>query len=225
MGRVITDLPCFCGAMILGLLTSATAALAQNPIPELDGNWWATPAWETNVTGVVQLAPRVLSEHGEALMAVFDPVDDPSVRCGHPGAMRVLLSPYPMSFKVYVDHVSIGYELWDETRTIHLSVQETDPDAPHKFMGVSEGRFEDDKLIIETHSLTTGLNMTNGFLWTSEEATIHEEYFFDEESSYLTVRLSLTDSVMLAEPWVVEKQWARYDGELLDYDCVDRERP
>ena len=92
-------------------------------------------------------------------------------------------------------------------------------------MGVSEGRFEDDKLIIETHSLTSGLNMTNGFLWTSEEATIHEEYFFDEESSYLTVRLSLTDPVMLAEPWVVEKQWARYDGELLDYDCIDRERP
>jgi hypothetical protein len=92
-------------------------------------------------------------------------------------------------------------------------------------MGVSEGRFEDDKLIIETHSLTSGLNMANGFLWTSEEATIHEEYFFDEENSYLTVRLSLTDSVMLAEPWVVEKQWARYDGELLDYDCVDRERP
>jgi hypothetical protein len=134
MRRAITDLSSFCGAMIFGLLVSATAALAQNPIPELDGNWWATPAWEKNVTGVVQLAPRVLSEHGEALMAVFDPVDDPSVRCGHPGAMRVLLSPYPMSFKVNEDHVSIGYELWDETRTIQLSVQETDPDAPHKFM-------------------------------------------------------------------------------------------
>ena len=30
---------------------------------------------------------------------------------------------------------------------------------------------------------------------------------------------------MLAEPWVVEKQWDRYDGELLDFDCIDRERP
>ena len=37
--------------------------------------------------------------------------------------------------------------------------------------------------------------------------------------------MSLTGPVMLAEPWVIEKRWVRYDGELLDFDCILRDRP
>lgn len=211
-----------CGVLALGL---SSAILAQNAIPDFDGNWWRTPAWETNVTGVVALSPRVLTAHGEALMDVFDPVDDPGVRCEHPGALRIILGPYPMSIEIHDDRVLMNYELWEATRTVFLHEQETDPDAPHSYMGVSEGRFENGRLVVDTHSLARGLNMTNGFLWTSEEATLREEYTLAENEPYLTLRLTLTDSVMLAEPWIVEKQWGRYDGELLDFDCIDRERP
>jgi hypothetical protein len=130
-----------------------------------------------------------------------------------------------MSVEIFDDRVLMSFELWEEIRTIHLQEQDTDPDEPHLNMGVSVGRFENDRLLVETHSLAGGLNMTNGFLWTSEEATIAEEYYLEGDAPYLTVKLTLTDPVMLAEPWVVEKQWGRYDGELLDFDCIDRERP
>ena len=33
-----------------------------------------------------------------------------------------------------------------------------------------------------------------------------------------------TDPVMLVAPWIIEKRWVRYGGELLDFDCILRER-
>jgi hypothetical protein len=213
------------------IISLAVAALcggsvvAQDAIPDLSGNWWRTQDRSGNTGRVIQQAPRMLSEHGEALMASFDPADDPAVRCEHPGAVRVILSPYPINFLLHEDYVTITYEEWATTRTVYLTEQQTDPDAPHVAMGRSVGRYEDGKLIIESDELASGLARAGEFFWTSEEATVVEEYFVVEDNTYLTLRLSLTDPVMLAEPWVIEKRWARYDGELLDFDCILRDRP
>ncbi len=215
----------------LGVISLAIAALmsgslaAQDAIPDLSGNWWRTQDRSGGTGRVVAQTPRALSEHGEALMAGFDPVDDPAVRCEHPGAVRVILSPYPISFSAHDDYVTITYEEWTTTRTVPLTEQDTDPDAPHAAMGRSVGRYEDGKLIIETEQMSTGLARDAGFFWTSEEATLVEEYAVVDDNTYLTLRMSLTDPVMLAEPWVIEKRWVRYDGELLDFDCILRERP
>jgi len=51
-------------------------------VPDLSGNWRRTQDRSGNTGRVIQVSGRVLSEHGEALMAVFDPLDDPAVRCG-----------------------------------------------------------------------------------------------------------------------------------------------
>jgi len=215
----------------LAVISLAIAALmsgslaAQDAIPDLSGNWWRTQDRSGGTGRVVAQTPRALSEHGEALMAGFDPVDDPAVRCEHPGAVRVILSPYPISFSAHDDYVTITYEEWTTTRTVPLTEQDTDPDAPHAAMGRSVGRYEDGKLIIETDQMSTGLARDAGFFWTSEEATLVEEYAVVDDNAYLTLRMSLTDPVMLAEPWVIEKRWVRYDGELLDFDCILRERP
>ena len=137
----------------------------------------------------------------------------------------MILSPYPISFEQHEDRVNITYEEWTTTRTVYLTEQAIDPDAAHTNMGRSIGRYEDGKLIIETDSLATGLNMSTGFFWTSEEASILEEYSRGEDDNIVTMRLSFTDPVMLVEPWEIEKHWISYDGELLDFECIDRERP
>ena len=211
-------------SLAIAALMSGSSA-AQDAIPDLAGNWWRTEDRSGGTGGVIERAPRTLSEHGEALMAGFDPVDDPAVRCEHPGAVRVILSPYPISFSAHDDDVTITYEEWTTTRTVSLTAQETDPDAPHVAMGRSVGRYEDGKLTIETDQISTGLARDAGFFWTSEEATLVEEYAVVEDNTFLTLRMSLTDPVMLAEPWVIEKRWIRYDGELLDFDCILRDRP
>lgn len=211
-------------SLAVAALISGSLA-AQDAIPDLSGNWWRTQDRSAGTGRVVARAPRVLSEHGEALMTGFDPVDDPAVRCEHPGAVRVILSPYPISFSAHDDYVTISYEEWTTTRTVSLTAQETDPDAPHVAMGRSVGRYEDGKLIIETDQISTGLARDAGFFWTSEEATLVEEYAVVEDNTILTLHMSLTDPVMLAEPWVIDKRWVRYGEDLLDFDCILRDRP
>ncbi len=210
--------------LVVAPLLGASPATSQDAIPDLSGNWWRSQD-RSGDTGRVIAEPRILSEHGEALMAVFDPADDPAARCRHPGAVRVILSPYPINFEVHDDYLAIAYEEWATTRIVHLTEQETDPDAPHTLMGRSLGRYEDGKLIIETTGLATGLARATGFFWTSEETTVVEEYYVVEDNTYLTLGMTVTDPVMLAEPWVMTKRWVRYDGELLDFDCIDRDRP
>ncbi len=211
-------------SLAIAALMSGSSA-AQDAIPDLAGNWWRTEDRSGGTGGVIERAPRTLSEHGEALMAGFDPVDDPAVRCEHPGAVRVILSPNPISFIAHDDYVTITYQEWTTARTVPLTEQHIDPDAPHAAMGRSVGRYENGKLIIQTDQLSTGLARHAGFFWTSEEATLVEEYSVVEDNTFLTLRMSLTDPVMLVAPWVIEKRWVRYGRELLGFDCRLRERP
>ena len=223
--RTLAARPSSVFSLAIGALCSGSFAVAQDAVPDLSGNWWRTQDRSGNTGRVVQQAPRQLSEHGDALMAIFDPADDPAVRCEHPGAVRVILSPYPINFELHEDYVAITYEEWATTRIVYLSAQDVELALVPTSMGYSVGRYEDGKLIVETSYLASGLNMSTGFFWTSEETTLVEEYYVVEDNTYLTLRMSVTDPVMLAEPWVIEKRWVRYDGELLDFECIDRERP
>ena len=62
---------------------------------------------------------------------------------------------------------------------------------------------------LQTDQLSTGLARHAGFFWTSEEATLVEEYSVVEDNTFLTLRMSLTDPVMLVAPWFIEKRWVR----------------
>ena len=33
------------------------------------------------------------------------------------------------------------------------------------------------------------------------------------------------DPIMLEKPYVIQKQWGGYEGDLLGFECIDRERP
>lgn len=156
-------------------------------------------------------------------MADFDPKDDPAVRCEHPGLVRQILSPYPISVEHRDDAVVIRYEEWAIERPIYLAA-EAPLDEGASSMGFSTGRFADSALVVETAGATRGLNMMPQFFWTSEEASVVERYSLSERGQ-LVMELELTDPVMLSEPWRVKKTWNPYTEALLDFDCTLRERP
>ena len=61
------------------------------------------------------------------------------------------------------------------------------------------------------------------FFWTSEEVSTVERYSLTVRGQ-LRLELDVTDPIMLAEPFHYEKIWNPYDQELLDFDCILRER-
>lgn len=208
---------------------------AQDATVDLTGIWWQgapvpllpgesqPPAMGMGGMGMgITGPPPALNDHGQTLMADFDPADDPAVRCEQPGLVRQVLSPYPVEIEHHGDTVSIRYEEWEVERLVHLDTPPPDGTEPSP-MGYSMGDLDDERLVVSTTGFSPGLNMSQGFFWTGEGASLLETYFLTDRGQ-LVMDMELTDPAMLSEPWRLQKIWNPYDQELLTFDCILRER-
>lgn len=208
---------------------------AQDATVDLTGIWWQgapvpllpgesePPAMGMGGMGMgITGPPPALNDHAQALMADFDPADDPAVRCEQPGLVRQVLSPYPVEIEHRGDTVSIRYEEWEVERLVQLDTPPPDGHEPSP-MGHSMGELDQEKLLVRTSGFSPGLNMSQGFFWTGEGASLLETYSLTERGQ-LVMDMELTDTVMLSEPWRLQKIWNPFDQELLTFDCILRER-
>lgn len=220
---------------VLAAGSMSAAAIAQEPPVDLSGVWWygapvpLLPGESPAVAGMgmgrlgTTAGPLLLTGHGQALMAEFDPVDDPAVQCIQSGLVRTISSPYPIEVLQYDDRVTIEYEEWEVFRTVHLNGAVPDDYEPNP-LGFSRGHYEDGVLIVTSSGATEGLARIVDFFWTSEEVSTVERYSLTERGQ-LRLDLEVTDPVMLAEPLQVQRTWNPFnDYELLDFDCILRER-
>ncbi len=218
----------------LAIASLTAAASAQEAPVDLSGVWWSgapvpllpgelPEAAGMGMGGMGTGTELSLTGHGEALMADFDPADDPAVQCIQSGLVRTITSPYPIEVLQYDDRVTIEYEEWEVFRTVHLNGGVPDDYEPNP-LGYSLGRYEDDVLIVTSGGATEGLGRIGDFFWTSEEVGTVERYSLTERGQ-LRLELEVTDPVMLAEPLGFQKIWNPFDDyELLDFDCILRER-
>ena len=208
---------------------------AQDATVDLTGIWWQgapvpllpgesqPPAMGMGGMGMgITGPPPALNDHAQALMSDFDPADDPAVRCEQPGLVRQVLSPYPVEIEYRGDTVSIRYEEWEVERMVQLDTPPPDGHEPSP-MGHSMGELDGEKLVVTTTGFSPGLNMSQGFFWTGEGASLLETYSLTERGQ-LVMDMELTDPVMLSEPWLLQKIWNPFDQELLTFDCILRER-
>jgi hypothetical protein len=221
-------------AAALGLTTISimlSTSQAQDEVTDLSGTWWGQapipgePAGgnaSSPRAGVVVLSPVILTDHGQAVMATFDLLDDPAVRCEHPGLLRQIFNPYPLIVEQREGAVVIDYEEWNAQRTIYLD-SETPENLEASSLGYSVGHFEGEKLIVTTTGLARGLGRIPEFVWNTEEVSVVEQYYLTERHQ-LVMEVEVTDPVMLRQPWRVVKTWNPHDQGLLDFDCVLRDR-
>ena len=231
MMRIVLAVTC-CGS----LLGAVSTPHAQDQITDFVGIWWGgapvpilpgdpPPTDEVVIGGGIGVTtfPVVLTEYGDELMAAFDPLDDPAVRCEHPGLVRVILNPYPMKIEQVGEDLAISYEEWATERLVHMDSEFPDNLVPET-LGYSVGRHEDGALVVLSAGVTRGLNMAGQFLWVSEQASTVEEYSLNDRGQ-LILDFTVTDPIMLDEPWRVEKILNPYDQELMSFECEMRERP
>ncbi len=235
----MNDLPLarlFAAGVAAALLAFAPAH-GQDETVNLTGTWWqGAPVpllpGESQPPGMgmaggmggmgITGPPPALNSHAQEMMADFDPADDPAVRCEQPGLVRQVLSPYPVQIEYRDATVSIRYEEWEVERVVHLNAPPPEDFEPAP-MGYSLGELNQETLVVRTTGFTPGLNMSQGFFWTGDGASLLETYSLTERGQ-LVMDMELTDPVMLDEPWTLQKTWNPYDQELLSFDCILRER-
>ena len=162
----------------------------------------------------------VLTPLGKQIQNANDIRNDPKLLCQPYGFVRQVTNPLPMMITRDGDHLLIEYEEWSLLRRIFMDDRAHPEFATPSTLGHSVGRIEDGALIVETARVTADwiADTTRG--GHSDQLTAVERYTLHDDPRRLELELTLTDPVVLAEPYVILKTWlATPDVELLQDSC------
>lgn len=216
------------GGVVLAVaaLAAGAAAMAEDR-PDLTGIWgtYGGAGFGGPSVGLDSLPLKPdARERVEDYRALVDPSGaTPGGFClgaGMPGSM-LGSGPYPMEIVQHEELIVVIYEAHTEVRHIYLGDRAADEELFPDRNGYSFGRWEGDKLIVETTHLKDAI--TQSAYPHSDEARIVTEYEVtgtEDGRRVLTARMTMTDPAFYTEPVTTEKQWLeRPDARLLPYDC------
>jgi hypothetical protein len=213
---------------LLGLCFTGTATLAADP-PDFTGVWgiYREPGAAAPQRGAAQPALPLKADAQkkvDAYKALVTPSGDtPGGFClgtGMPGDM-LGSGGYPMEIVQHKDMLLVVFEAHAEIRRIYLGTRAREEDLFPDRNGYSVGRWDGDKLIVETTHLKEAVDQQR--YPHSEQAKIVEEYHLvanADGSKILTANMTLTDPAFYTEPIKAEKKWQSLPGvRLLPYEC------
>jgi hypothetical protein len=218
--------------MLVPALLLAMASMAQAQ-PDFSGAWtnYRGPA---NVAGgpPPAAAQLQLKPEAQAAAAAYRSLIDgtnhgPGNSCVGYGMPESILNAgggYPMEIIQRPDQVLIVNELHNELRRVYLPDAARDPASFFQERnGYSTGRWEGERLIVETTRLKTQVDTRYPH---SHEATVREEYYFDEPqpdgTRVLAADIVVEDPLWLEEPYKVTRRWqALADYHVLSYECTE----
>ncbi len=191
--------------------------------PDLSGIWL--------LNGRAEEGDLSMTEKALAIQADYDLlVDDPSLYCEPASIARVWANPnVRVEFDQAEDHVLISYEFYDLRRTVPLGDESVMVDSPSTKnlsgtgfakMGSSIGRYDGERLIIETRNHEAGYIRTSRGVPQSENTLSVEEIWIDGDT--LRVKQTYTDETLFEKPFVVSYPFKRIDEtEMPLYECTD----
>jgi hypothetical protein len=215
------------GSALLGLCVAGAALAAERP--DFTGVWgnYRAPGAAPPQRGAPQ-APLPLRAEAKAKVDAYHALVDPRgetpggfcLGTGMPGSM-LGSGGYPMEIVQHDNLILVVYEAHAEIRRIFLGERASEEDLFPDRNGYSVGRWEGDKLIVETTHLKEAVDQ--GRYPHSEQAKIVEEYSLvvnDDGTKVLTSKMTMTDPGFYTQPITAEKKWQFQPGiRLLPYEC------
>ena len=169
------------------------------------------------------LRPNAQKKVDEYRAVIAPSGDSPGGWClgtGMPGSM-LGSGGYPMEIVQHDDLLVVIYEAHTEVRHIYLAQRAKEADLFPDRNGYSFGRWDGDKLIVETTHLKEAVDQLR--YPHSDQAKIVEEYRLstaDDGRKVLTAEMTLTDPGFYTEPIKAVKKWELKPGiRLLPYEC------
>ena len=161
-------------------------------------------------------APK-LTDEGRRAQARYETGEQAVGDCEVPGMPYAMMSPYPIEIVDQGQRLTIRGEAYDLTRTASLA-----PPAAARAatpLGTSVGRFSGDELVIET----SGIDYHSyGDLGPAQSKQSHvvERYKLSPDGTKLDYEITVTDPVILAEPWIWGGSFIYREGaEIKPWSC------
>ena len=149
------------------------------------------------------------------------PEADPEAKCFLPGIPRANYMPYP--FQIVQgddDDILFIYEYASANRVVHI---ESHRDAPiDTWMGVSNGRWEGDTLVVETVGLNgeTWLDRAGNFAGAGATVT---ERFTPIDDSHMRYEATIENPAVFSRPWTIRLVLYRHvepNAQLYEFRCI-----
>jgi hypothetical protein len=201
---------------------------SAGPKPTAVGIYGAEPAGLGVVEGgEIPYRPEMLAKKKENLenRLTADPhnrdIGDPEAKCYMPGVPRATYMPFPFQIIQGTDKIMIAYEFAGVGRVIHLTKQ--GPAPIESWMGISEGRYEGDTLVVDVRDLNDRTWFDRAGDFHSEELKVTERY--TAVSPYhLMYEATITDPKVFTRPWKISFPLYRRmekGARLLEFKCVE----
>jgi hypothetical protein len=213
--------------VLLGLCVAGAALAAERP--DFTGVWgtYREPGAAPPQRGAAQpplpLRPEAKAKVDEYRALVAPSGDTPGGFClgtGMPGSM-LGSGGYPMEIVQHDSIILVVFEAHAEIRRIYLGEPAAETDLFPDRNGYSVGRWQGDKLIVETTHLKEAVDQAR--YPHSDQAKIVEEYALainDDGTKVLTSKMTMTDPTFYTQPITAEKKWQYQPGvRLLPYEC------
>jgi hypothetical protein len=159
----------------------------------------------------------VLTAEGRRAQARYETGEQAVGDCEVPGMPYAMMSPYPIELVSRGRQLLIRGEAYDLTRVIALDAPASRP-APSP-LGTSVARFSGDELVIET----SGIDYHSyGDLGPAQSNQSHvvERFKLSADGLKLDYDVTVTDPVMLAEPWAWGGSFIyREEAEIRPWNC------
>jgi len=215
------------GAALLG--ASVASAVFAADRPDFTGVWgnYRAPGAAAPQRGAPQ-APLPLKAEAKAKVDAYHALVDPRgetpggfcLGTGMPGSM-LGSGGYPMEIVQHDNLILVVFEAHAEIRRIYLGERADEGDLFPDRNGYSFGRWDGDKLIVETTHLKEAVDQ--GRYPHSDQAKVVEEYTLavaDDGTKVLTSKMTMTDPGFYTQPITAEKKWQFQPGvRLLPYEC------
>jgi hypothetical protein len=140
----------------------------------------------------------VLTDEGRRAQARYEAGQQAVADCEVPGMPYAMMSPYPIEIVEQGDRLLIRGEAYDLTRVVHLEAPASPPAAAP--LGLSIGKLSGDELVIETSRIDYHSYGDLGPAQ-SNQSRVVERFKLSADGLNLDYEITVTDPVMLAEPW------------------------
>lgn len=196
-------------------------------LPDWTGVWevdWA------NTRGIRAPRPqmKLMPEYQKKLdvyraaQAQGENVQSEAANCVPPGMPGIMTQPYPIEFAHQPGKVVMLIEAYMQFRQVYTDGRKHPEDPDLTYMGHSIGHWEGDTLVIDTVGFTPSTLIAGGVPHSDQLRIV--ERIKRVAPNWMEIQTTLTDPVVLAEPFTTTTSYRHLKDELREYICLENNR-
>lgn len=166
--------------------------------------------------GRIEVLP--LTEPAQQAVNNWDLAADPRVTSCEKAMPSIMGAPTFMQFSQQGDDILLRIEEFDTRRVIHMTTAAPPENEPYSLLGYSIGRWEEDRLIVETTRLEAAI-FGDG-IPLSRQTRILESFEMSDSEERLDVTATITDPEAFTSPLSLSRYLVWEPGvEIAPYNC------